>query len=62
MVVVRPLDVQDGMEPPTDLDAIRAIEWVKRGKPSSDIKPDDDVPEQTSSELAEFKKCSYRKV
>jgi hypothetical protein len=44
---------------PLDADALRALAWLKRGQPASEIVYDDDAPKQTDSELALFRPASY---
>jgi len=47
---------------PTDADALRALAWLRRGKPEADVRPDDIAPAQTPAELAEFRKASLRRA
>jgi hypothetical protein len=42
-----------------DADALRALEWLRRGKPANEVVYDDDSPQQTEKELASFEPASY---
>lgn len=44
-----------------DADAVRALAWLKRGKPRAEIAHDDAVPSQTPADLKLFRKASYRR-
>ncbi len=46
-------------EAPMDADALRALEWLRRGKPANEVVYDDDSPQQTEKELASFEPASY---
>ena len=63
-VVRRPAGktVPKGKLIPTDADAQRALAWVARGKPQSEIVHDDTVPKQSPADLAQFQQTSYRRV
>ncbi len=44
---------------PLDADALRALAWLARGEPESEIVFDEIAPRQTTEELAQFKPHSY---
>jgi hypothetical protein len=48
-------------EMPTDADAARALAWLARGKPQSEIVHDNGAPKQTKADLAKFRQASYRR-
>jgi hypothetical protein len=53
---------QKGKLIPMDADAQRALAWVARGKPQSEIVHDDTVPKQSHADLAQFQRVSYRRI
>jgi hypothetical protein len=46
---------------PTDDAARRALAWIERGQPDSEIVFDEEAPKQTPEELAQFKSASLRR-
>ncbi len=46
---------------PSDADARRAMEWMKRAQPQAEVVYDEVAPKQTWEELARFRPVPYRR-
>lgn len=61
----RPSAARQGRTPavpvPEDADAQRALAWLERGKPRSELVPDEAVPAQSKVDLEKCRPASYRR-